>query len=129
MHTQPLASRNADENGCSDPKAPARSELRLTQEALETLMEETATRAATAAVNHFVASRQYRTTSSSDSFTRDTGREKKCRMTDTSISNRDIPKKSTPHNEDEGDSSLRRASPGRTMSKGRIPDHAPVGVQ
>ncbi|KZV49067.1 hypothetical protein F511_11018 [Dorcoceras hygrometricum] len=72
MHTQPLASRNADQNGCSDPKAPARSELRLTQEALETLMEETATRAATAAVNHFVASRQYRTTSSSDSFTRDT---------------------------------------------------------
>ncbi|KZV26512.1 hypothetical protein F511_07497 [Dorcoceras hygrometricum] len=111
MHTQPLASRNADQNGCSDPKAPARSELRLTQEALETLMEETATRAATAAVNHFVASRQYGTTSSNDSFTRDTGRGKKRRINDTSISNHDIPKRSTPHNEDEGNSSLRRASP------------------
>ncbi|KZV23784.1 hypothetical protein F511_22448 [Dorcoceras hygrometricum] len=122
MHTQPLASRNADQNGCSDPKAPARSELRLTQETLETLMEETATRAATAAVNHFVASRRYRTTSSSDSVHPDTGRGKKCRINDTSISNHDIPKRSTPHNEDEGDSSLRRASPRKAVSKSRIPD-------
>ncbi|KZV41801.1 putative LRR receptor-like serine/threonine-protein kinase-like [Dorcoceras hygrometricum] len=71
MHTQPLASRDADQNGCSDPKASARPELRLTQEALETLMEETIARTMTAAVNHFVASRQHRTTSSSGSFTRD----------------------------------------------------------
>ncbi|KZV32980.1 hypothetical protein F511_01491 [Dorcoceras hygrometricum] len=49
MHTQPQASRDVDRNGCSDPKAPARPELRLTQETLEALMEETATRAATAA--------------------------------------------------------------------------------
>ncbi|KZV47785.1 hypothetical protein F511_40935 [Dorcoceras hygrometricum] len=123
MHTQPLASRNADQNGCSDRKAPARSELRLTQEALETLMEETATRATTAAVNHFVASRQYRTTSSSDSFTRDTGREKKRTIDDTSISNRDIPKRSTPHDEDEGDSNVRRTSQRRAISKSRIPDN------
>ncbi|KZV50047.1 hypothetical protein F511_34063 [Dorcoceras hygrometricum] len=89
-------------------------------------MEETATRAATAAVNHFVASRQYRTTSSSNLFTRDTGREKKRRINDTSTSNRDIPKKNTTRNEDEGDSSLRRTSPVKAISKSRIPDNEPV---
>ncbi|KZV14011.1 hypothetical protein F511_08738 [Dorcoceras hygrometricum] len=71
MHTQPRASRDAGRNDCSDPKAPVRPELRLTQRALEALMEETAARAATASVNHFVASHQYITTSSSGSFTRD----------------------------------------------------------
>ncbi|KZV33964.1 hypothetical protein F511_04189 [Dorcoceras hygrometricum] len=125
MHTQPQASRNADRNGCSDPKAPVRPELRLTQEALEALMEETATRVATAAVNHFVDSRQYRTTSSSDSFTRDRGREKKRRINDRSASNHDIPKKNAPHNEDEGDSSQRCISPGKALSKSRIPDDDP----
>ncbi|KZV41415.1 hypothetical protein F511_12143 [Dorcoceras hygrometricum] len=123
MHTQQLTSRDTDHNGCSDPKAPARPELRLTQEALETLMKETATRAATAAINHFVTSRQYRTTSSSDSFTRERGREKKRRINDTSTSNRDIPKNNTLHNEDGGDSSLRRISPGKTVSKSHFSDN------
>ncbi|KZV52300.1 hypothetical protein F511_35036 [Dorcoceras hygrometricum] len=111
MHTQPQASRDVDRNGWSDPKAPIQPELGLTQEALEALMEETATLAVTAAINHFVAFRQYRTTSSSDSFTRDRDSEQKRRINDTSSSNRVNPKKNAPHDEDEGNSGLRFTSP------------------